>query len=279
MDPGQSHAGITVPEGDPEAVRSMAHTFKGLAGSLERSAHGFGAMPGELSSWQGPASVAFASVAQDSRAAASEGSVAFARKAHAADRLADQLEQAQRETRRAISDAKDAERRIRTAKHEIADARGRHQQALERIAVADLVIAAGGLIGAGATGAHAERDQAQRDADQAEDDQRRAEKALERAQNDLQDAQRAGAPNRMPNTPPPPPPAPSQHLPQPPNSPPSADPPPASPPTPPTHSPASPPSSRSRISARRGRVLGGSETSGLGPPGRPVSTRSSAKTR
>ena len=192
MDPGQSHAGITVPEGDPEAVRSMAHTFKGLAGSLERSAHGFGAMPGELSSWQGPASVAFASVAQDSRAAASEGSVAFARKAHAADRLADQLEQAQRETRRAISDAKDAERRIRTAKHEIADARGRHQQALERIAVADLVIAAGGLIGAGATGAHAERDQAQRDADQAEDDQRRAEKALERAQNDLQDAQRAG---------------------------------------------------------------------------------------
>jgi hypothetical protein len=192
MGPGQSHAGITVPEGDPEAVRSMAQTFKGMAGSLERSAYGFGAMPGELSGWQGPASVAFASVAHESGAAATAGSVAFDRKAQAADRLADQLEQAQRDTRQAISDAKDAERRIRVAKREIADARDRRQRALDRVAAADLVIAATDLIATAPAGAYAERDQAKRDADQAEQDQQRAQKALDRAQDDLQDAQRAG---------------------------------------------------------------------------------------
>jgi len=192
MGPGQSHAGITVPEGDPEAVRSMAQTFKGMAGSLERSAYGFGAMPGELASWQGPASVAFASVAHESGAAATAGSVAFDRKAQAADRLADQLEQAQRDTRQAISDAKDAERRIRVAKREIADARDRRQRALERVAAAELVIAATDLIATAPAGAYAERDQAKRDADQAEQDQQRAQKALDRAQDDLQDSQRAG---------------------------------------------------------------------------------------
>ncbi len=192
MEPGESHAGIAVPEGDPEAVRSTAQTFKGMAGSLERSAHGFASLPGELSGWQGPASVAFASVAHESGSAAREGSVAFDRKAQAADRLADELEQAQHRARQAISDAKDAERRIRTARREIADARSRHQRALERIAAAELVIVATDLIATAPADAYAERDQAQRDADQAEQDQQRAKRTLDRAQDDLQDAQRAG---------------------------------------------------------------------------------------
>ncbi|MGI8845548.1 MAG: hypothetical protein ACR2HC_05135 [Thermoleophilaceae bacterium] len=192
MGPGQSHAGITVPEGDPDAVRTMAHTFRGLSGSLDRSAAGFSALPTELSAWQGPASVAFASVANESRAAATAGSTAFARKALAADRLADQLERAQRDTKKAITDAKDAEQRIRQAKREIADARRRYQLATDRIAVAELVIAATDLIATAPTAAYAERDQAQRDADQAKDDEQRAGKALERAQHDLETAQRAG---------------------------------------------------------------------------------------
>jgi hypothetical protein len=130
--------------------------------------------------------------AHESRAAASEGSRAFAPKARAAERLADQLETAQAQTRQAIGEAKDAEQRIAKAKQAIAEAKGRHQQALGRVAAAELVIAATDLIAPVPHAAHAERDQAQRDADQAQDDEQKAHKALESAQHDLKDAQRKG---------------------------------------------------------------------------------------
>lgn len=190
---GQSHSGITVPEGDPGALRSVGQTFRGLSGSLERSAQAFGAMPGELSSWRGPASVAFASVAAESRAAAAQGSAAFARQAVAADRLADRLEAAQRRAKEAIADAKDAEKRIKAAKADIAEARARREQALLRAAAAEMVIATTDLVGASVpSGAHAEAAAARAEAEQAEADEQAARKRLERARDDLDQARRMG---------------------------------------------------------------------------------------
>lgn len=192
MRPGDSHAGITVPEGDPDELRSVAATFRGIAGALERQAAGFGALPGELSSWRGAASVAFAASALQTRSAASQGAQSFGAKAHVVERLAEELEQAQRRAKTAIEDAREAEDRIAKAEGLIADASGRQTEALSRVGIADAEIVARSAIGDGAPGAHAERGRAQGQANEAAEDERRARILLGDAEDDLEVAKQRG---------------------------------------------------------------------------------------
>jgi hypothetical protein len=193
MKPGQSHAGITIPQGDPGAVRAMAGRLDQMSGALEAASGRFGTLPGRLSTWQGPASVSFALTAADSRRAAAEGARSFALQAGVARRLARGLEEAQADAEAAIEDAKDAERRIEKAQRLIDEARQRRELALLRAAAAELAIAATDIVGPASQAAIAERTRALDEAAQAADDEQRAQRMLERAQDDLEQARRRGS--------------------------------------------------------------------------------------
>ena len=50
---GESYAGITVPEGDPGAVRSAAAQLHGVAGQLQGACAQLTGLPGSIPAWQG----------------------------------------------------------------------------------------------------------------------------------------------------------------------------------------------------------------------------------
>ena len=58
---GESFAGITVPDGEPEGLRTAASSFDGLSGQLSTAGHQLAGLPGSMAGWSGPASVAYAS--------------------------------------------------------------------------------------------------------------------------------------------------------------------------------------------------------------------------
>lgn len=190
--PGDSRSGITVPQGDVGGLRDMAQTFDGLSGAMERSGARFGALPGELASWRGAASVNFASSAFQSRTAAEQASRGFSIKARAALIYADELEDAQRAARDAIEDAGEAERSIARAKELIEDAEQRLEAARERIALAEIEILSTGLTGPPSSGAMSAKARAEDDAEQASADIGRGRRLLERARDDLDQARQRG---------------------------------------------------------------------------------------
>lgn len=192
MEAGESHAGIAVPEGDPEALRELGRTFGGIASGLGAAAESFAALPGELADWRGPASVAFAATASESNAAAHQAMIAFARKRQAADAAAEELQAAQDDARDAIREARDAEQRIDAALADVKAARKEREAALERAASADLVATASDVVGPASLGALADRQRALEEAEQAEQRQREAQRRLERAEDDLDQAKRRG---------------------------------------------------------------------------------------
>ncbi len=181
-----------MPQGDVGGLRDMAQTFDGLSGALERSGAQFGVLPSELSSWQGGASVSFASTALQSRAVADQAGRGFSLKAQATRALADELEEAQRDTRAAIEDARDAERRIDRAKELVEEAQQRLEAARAKAALAEIEIFATGLAGPPSSGALAARDQAQEEIQRATDDIERGRKLLEQARDDLERARQRG---------------------------------------------------------------------------------------
>lgn len=184
MQPGDSHAGVTVPRGDPEQLHELAQTFDGLAGAMQRSAATFGALPGDLSSWQGPASVSFAISALQSRSGADQADQGFSAQARAARDLADDLQDAQRDAKQAIEEAREAEERIRRAKKLIADAKRRREDAQAKGAAAQLDIAAATLTGDIPVAAYAAEAEAKRGAEAAEADERRGHRMLNDARDD-----------------------------------------------------------------------------------------------
>ena len=50
----ESFAGIAVPEGEPDGLRSAGAELLGLSGALEGAAAKLRGMPGMLSAWRGP---------------------------------------------------------------------------------------------------------------------------------------------------------------------------------------------------------------------------------
>ena len=113
----ESFAGITVPEGEAGELRSAAKALSGLSHDLESAARTLDGQPTMLGGWAGPASVAYAGACLVS----SDGVRASATAAHAAAgalrRFGEGLQDAQRDARHAIAQARAAQHRIDRAQH------------------------------------------------------------------------------------------------------------------------------------------------------------------
>jgi uncharacterized protein YukE len=188
----ESFAGITVPEGEPGALRSAAGQFGQVAGALGDRAGGIGALPGQLASWQGPASAAFAATCRQHAQAAQGAASAVTGAGLAAGRYAEELDQAQDDAREAIRDARDATERIKTLTAQIAAAKEREAAARSRAAAAGDEFAASAAVGAPSFAAEDARLRAESEAADAADDQARLARRLEEARDDLERAKRRG---------------------------------------------------------------------------------------
>jgi hypothetical protein len=189
---GESFAGITVPEGEPGAVREAAGIFTGTAGGLQGVTAGLQAIPDGLSSWRGPASASFRGATITNGAALTAGVEAMRDAARAANDYADALEDAQRDARAAINAARDAQQRIDQAESDIAAAQSARIAASERLDRAHQQAALAGMHGAPDTGAMAAASAASDEIAAADAQESRARGELERAQDDLLQAKRRG---------------------------------------------------------------------------------------
>jgi hypothetical protein len=189
---GESFAGITVPEGEPGAVREAAGIFTGAAGGLQAVTSGLQAIPEGLSDWRGPASASFRGATITNGAALDAGVEAMRDAARAANDYADALEEAQREARAAVRAARDAQQRIDQAESDIAAAQSAQVAASERLERAYQQAALAGMHGAPDTGAMAAASAASDEIATAEAQETRARAELERAQDDLLQAKRRG---------------------------------------------------------------------------------------
>jgi uncharacterized protein YukE len=189
---GESFAGITVPEGEPGAVRQAATIFTGAAGGLQDVASGLQAVPNALSDWRGPASASFRGATITNGAALQAGVEAMHDAARAAREYAEELENAQRDARQAIRAARDAQDRIDQAEADIAAAQSAQTQAAARLDAANHRVAMSSMHGAPDAGALADVSAAGDDIAAAESAEANARARLERAQDDLAEAQRRG---------------------------------------------------------------------------------------
>jgi uncharacterized protein YukE len=188
----ETYAGITVPEGEPDGLRSAAGRFHGLSGSLEGTEAELNGMPAALSSWQGPASVLYANSCMSQAAGVRACVTALDHAASAARTFAHALEDAQRDAREAIRDARDAQHRIDAAERAIADAQGAQQAASQRADQASHALAMSSAAGVPSPAAQADLDAASADGAAAADREAAARRDLERAQDDLERAKRRG---------------------------------------------------------------------------------------
>jgi len=189
---GDSFAGITVPEGEPGELRSAGQTFAGISGALQGVSSELGALPGMLSAWQGPASVNYAGSVLTNGSALDAGTEALRSASLAANRYAEELEQAQDDARAAIRDARIAQKRIDQAEVDIDSAQGRAGVARVNLAVASGRVLATGLTGLPSPDALADQSAAERAIGEAEADAGRARRELAQAQEDLKLAQQRG---------------------------------------------------------------------------------------
>lgn len=188
----ESFAGITVPEGEPETIRDAATTFRGVAGGLHGASSDLRSVPGLVADWQGPASAAFGGTVVTNGSCVDEGAAAMSICAQAAGTYADDLDAAQDDARRAIHDARDAQRRIDAAEADLEAALGAEMSASNAIDSADTQIATSSATGVPDVSAMAARDNAAMALSNAQADAAGARRRLEQAQSDLDDAKRRG---------------------------------------------------------------------------------------
>ncbi len=199
----ESFASITVPEGEPDTIRSAASTFHGVAGSLHGASSDLHSVPGLVSDWKGPASAAFGGTVVTNGSCVDDAAVAMGSCAQAATTYADELDAAQKAARQAIADARDAQDRINKARADLeaslgaeTDASNRMQSAGARLssgvpdpsADADYTTASGDLQAAQNASADARRR-----LQQAQADLEAAQKRGHQAEKDAKDAARAAA--------------------------------------------------------------------------------------
>jgi hypothetical protein len=199
---GESYGGITVPEGDPGALEASAGRLVATAGMLDSVAGTLRGVLGGLS-WFGPASAAHAGLTGAQSLMATTASGSLIQKAAVINDYALVLEAAQRQAKKAIERAKDADRRIREAKADI-------EQAVDDQAAANLRIIAAqaaqarfvtsvidlalgdAAAAAAADAAAAEEADARRDLEAAQERERIARRRLEEAEEDREEAQKDG---------------------------------------------------------------------------------------
>ena len=188
----ESFAGITVPEGEPTALNDAAAEFGAIASTLSGAAGELRGLPGTIGSWSGPASVSYAGACMTNGTACDQAVEALGQAEQAARAYASKLEAAKERTRRAIDDARDAQRRIDQAEREIAAAQERRAAAAAAAVTASREISLAMAAGVPNPGAEAARGQAESDGAAAAADEARARRELEQARDDLERAQRRG---------------------------------------------------------------------------------------
>jgi hypothetical protein len=199
---GESYGGITVPEGDPGALEASAGRLVSTAGLLDSISSSLRGVLGGLA-WFGPASSAHAGLTGAQSLMATTASGSLLQKAAVINDYALVLEAAQRQAKKAIELAKDADRRIKEAKADIdeaitdqgtANARIIAAQAAQSRIFSSVVDFAFGDSAAAAAvdAAAAEEADARRDLEAAQERERVARRRLEQAEQDREDAQKDG---------------------------------------------------------------------------------------
>lgn len=199
---GESYGGITVPEGDPGALEASAGRLVATAGMLESISSSLRGVLGGLS-WFGPASAAHTGLTGTQSLMATTASGSLIQKAAVINDYALVLEAAQRQAKKAIERARDADRRIKEAKADIdqaitdqgtANARIIAAQAAQsRIFTSVVDFAFGDSAAAAAVdAAAAEEADARRDLEAAQERERIARRRLEEAETDREEAQKDG---------------------------------------------------------------------------------------
>jgi type II secretory pathway pseudopilin PulG len=202
MADGESYGGITVPEGDPGALEASAGRLVATAGMLESVSSSLQGVLGGLS-WFGPASAAHTGLTGAQSLMATTASGSLIQKAAVINDYALVLEAAQRQAKKAIERAKDADRRIKAAEADIdqaitdqgtANARIIAAQAAQSRIFSSVVDFAFGDSAATAAvdAAAAEEADARRDLEAAQERERVARRRLEEAREDREDAQKSG---------------------------------------------------------------------------------------
>jgi hypothetical protein len=189
----ESFAGITVPEGEPGALNDAAGEFGAIANTLAGAAGELRGMPSSIGYWSGPASVNYAGACMAGGTVCDQAVDALGQAERAARVYASKLEAAKERARRAIDDARDAQRRIDQAEREIAAAQERQAAAASAAVNASREIALSAAAGITNAGAEAARSQAESDGAAAAADEARARRELEAARDDLERAQRRGS--------------------------------------------------------------------------------------
>ena len=199
---GESYGGITVPEGDPGALEASAGRLVATAGMLDSIAGSLRGVLGGIS-WFGPASSAHAGLTGTQTLMATTASGSLLQKAAVINDYALVLEAAQRQAKKAIERAKDADRRIKEAKADIDQAVTDQVTANARIVAAQIAqtraltsvidLAFGDTAAAAAAdAAAAEEADARRDLEAAQERERIARRRLEEAEDDREEAQKDG---------------------------------------------------------------------------------------
>ena len=186
-------AGITVPDGDPGAVRDAAATFRRAAHGLEGIASDLRAVPALVADWRGPASAAWHGTTVTNGSATDAAVEALGVCAQAATTYADELERCQTRARAAIADARAAQARIDAAHATIESARAQQRAAYAGIDTANHAIATHAAVGTPAPQAQQALASAQGELHRAQSAESSADGQLGQAEADLAAAQRQGA--------------------------------------------------------------------------------------
>lgn len=205
-----SAEGITVPAGDPEALRRSSKQLAAVHHRMSDASLRLGSTPSFMSGWFGPGSSAFADFTGQQASTLSSRALSVGVAADTARSVADELAEAQAKAWRAIERALEAREEIDRALAIIEEARGEQRAARERMALAaaarDAVrsealgavvdVMAGGGASAALMEAADEADRQYRAAEQelheAERRERQARDRLEHARDDLERAREDG---------------------------------------------------------------------------------------
>lgn len=205
--PGETAEGITVPEGDPDALRTAGRQLDGVAAQLEGSSGQLSGLPSLMSGWAGPASSAFAQTTGQEAASIRQAAASVALAALQVGINADALEDAQHKAERAIRRAERARDEIKEARADIREAERAQADAKQRMELARLAraaaeqqmlatvvdaVAGGGAAAAAAQVADAQYREAERDLEAAIEREGRARRRLAAAEEDMRDARELG---------------------------------------------------------------------------------------
>lgn len=188
----ESFAGITVPQGEPGGLRDAASSMVGVSGQLDGVADGLGGLPATLTMWRGDGSITYHNACANVQDVVSGGAQTVHSAAVILRRYASDLEDAQRDARHAIRDARDAHERRERAQTLIDQAVAAKGLAALQAAAAATQLTISSALGTPSPTAQADLDAANGAQARAEYEEAAARRAWEQADQDFKDAQKRG---------------------------------------------------------------------------------------